>query len=219
MITSNINEILLKSQIENQKNTQNTDNKFLSTLMDTKEKQTEKLDLTYESIKNTTLSQINDLYGSNEEKSMAKNLKLATMFSTDENLSKALFNTVLGKPFDLGYTYLFNMYEDKSNYFNFSKNNSLSALLEQTVKKNYGESEIKAGEQIPKDKLDEILTTINSYNFITTLTNGYKNLDDKYKDKDDKYSFLYNDFYLQYQELEYKYDKIKKENNSIINQF
>lgn len=217
MITSKINEILIKNQIATQENNQNTENKFLDVLIDNKNNNSSKIELTYQNIRNIPFSQIDTLFENSDEKTMARNLKLATMFSQDENLSKALFNTVLGKPFDLGYTYLYNMYEDKSNYLNSTTNN-LVTLLEQTINKNFENEEMKVTDKISQSKLNEILTAVNSYNFVTALTNGYKDLNDKYKDSDNKYSFLYNDFYLQYQELEYKYNKIKDENNSILNQ-
>lgn len=217
MITSKINEILIKNQIATQENNQNTENKFLDVLIDNKNNNSSKIELTYQNIRNIPFSQIDTLFENNDEKTMARNLKLATMFSQDENLSKALFNTVLGKPFDLGYTYLYNMYEDKSNYLNPTTNN-LVTLLEQTINKNFETEEMKVTDKISQSKLNEILTAVNSYNFVTALTNGYKDLNDKYKDSDNKYSFLYNDFYLQYQELEYKYNKIKDENDSILNQ-
>ena len=217
MITSKINEILIKNQIATQENNQNTENKFLDVLIDNKNNNSSKIELTYQNIRNIPFSQIDTLFENSDEKTMARNLKLATMFSQDENLSKALFNTVLGKPFDLGYTYLYNMYEDKSNYLNSTTNN-LVTLLEQTINKNFENEEMKVTDKISQSKLNEILTAVNSYNFVTALTNGYKNLNDKYKDSDNKYSFLYNDFYLQYQELEYKYNKIKDENDSILNQ-
>lgn len=217
MITSKINEILIKNQIATQENNQNTENKFLDVLIDNKNNNSSKIELTYQNIRNIPFSQIDTLFENSDEKTMARNLKLATMFSQDENLSKALFNTVLGKPFDLGYTYLYNMYEDKSNYLNSTTNN-LVTLLEQTINKNFENEEMKVTDKISQSKLNEILTAVNSYNFVTALTNGYKDLNDKYKDSDNKYSFLYNDFYLQYQELEYKYNKIKDENDSILNQ-
>ena len=51
------------------------------------------------------------------EKNMAKNLRLATLFSKDENLSKALFNVILGQPFTVGFEYLTDRYSDKNSYF------------------------------------------------------------------------------------------------------
>ncbi|XPV70314.1 MAG: hypothetical protein ACNI25_06985 [Halarcobacter sp.] len=218
MITSNINEILIKNQIENKINNKTTNNEFVDTLIADKKNHTQTAKLTYENIKSVSLEQIEILFEDEDKKSLAKNLKLATMFSTDDNLSKALFNTVMGKPFDLGYSYLFDMYEDKSSYLNSSKT-SLASLLQKSISTKLDDGDKKITDKISQTKLNEILTVVNSFNFVEALSTGYKDLNDRYKDEDDQYAFLYNDFYLKYQELEYKYNEQKNKNNSLLNQF
>ncbi|WP_072680232.1 hypothetical protein [Arcobacter sp. LA11] len=218
MITSNINEILLSSQL-NQNLTNNNKELFLDSLLNTKENK-EKVrtsDLTFNNIKGISLEEIETLFDNQEDKDMAKNLRLTTLFTEDKYLANALFNTVLGKPFELGYSYLFDMYEDKNTFFN-SKNNSLSDLLHKSMTRRFEEDDKKPSDKISQNMIDKVLLAVNSFNFISTLSNSYKDQYDKYKD-DNEYSFLYNDYYLKYQELIYKYDEAKSIEESLISQF
>jgi hypothetical protein len=63
------------------------------------------------------------------------------------------------------------------------------------------------------------LTAVNSFNFISSLSNTSKKGYDKYKDEKNDYSFLYNDYNLKYQELLYKYQEFENINKNIIKQF
>ena len=149
---------------------------------------------------------------------MAKNLRLATLFSSDDYLSKALFNTVLGQPFNVGFSYLSNSYEDK-NMFLSSNTNSLADLLHESITQRVNNPNSNSTDVISQDRLDEILTKVNSFNFISDLSNTSKKGYDKYKDKKDDYSFLYNDYNLKYQELVYKYKELENINKTLIKQF
>jgi hypothetical protein len=172
--------------------------------------------LDYENIKNLSLEDINTVFTDSETKSKAINLKLATMFSNDNNLSKAMYNTVLGQAFDVGYNYLFNSYEDKNVFLN-SNSNNLADLLHNSItsrQKNNNSTDV-----ISQDRLDEILTVVNSFNFVSALANTSKDKYDRYKDEDNDYSFLYNDYNLKYQELLYKYNEIDNINKNIIKQY
>ena len=70
-----------------------------------------------------------------------------------------------------------------------------------------------------QDRLDEILTKVNSFNFLSVLTSTTKDKYGKYKDEDNEYSFLYNNYNLQYEELKYKYEELDNINKNIIKQF
>ncbi len=113
MISSNINEILLKNQINNTIHNRSYSNSFLTSLLDTKveEGKVRTTDFTYENIKGISLEEIEQVFTTEEDKDKAKNLRLASMFTEDKYLGEALFNTVMGKPFNLGYSYLFDIYE------------------------------------------------------------------------------------------------------------
>ena len=119
MITSNINAIRATFQDTLTSTQNNTLTSFISTLVTNKEvSTTAKTDvLTYENIKGITLEEIDTLFKNEDNKNMAKNLRLATLFSNDDYLSKALFNTVLGKPFNIGFSYLSSSYEDKICFY------------------------------------------------------------------------------------------------------
>ncbi len=220
MITSNINAIRATFQDTVTSTQNNTLTSFISTLVTNKEvSTTAKTDvLTYENIKGITLEEIDTLFKNEDDKNMAKNLRLATLFSNDDYLSKALFNTVLGQAFNLGFLYLTDRYEDK-NMFLSLKNNSLSDLLFSSFTNKINNQNSKSTDVISQDRLDEILTAVNSFNFISSLSNTSKKGYDKYKDEKNDYSFLYNDYNLKYQELLYKYQEFENINKNIIKQF
>lgn len=222
MFTSNINELNFLANIK--KDNISTKNKeFLKevkTFIDKDFKTDKTNSLTFENIKNISLEEIEYLFVNEEDKQIAKNLRLATLFTNDENLSKAMFNTVLGKPFNLGYNFLSTKYEDKHNYFSSqNSNNSLSGLLHKSANYKINNENMKTTDQIPQEQLDEILLEINSFSFLDTLSSSYKNQYDTYKDENSDYSFLYNDYYLQYEQLKQEYKNMQNQNANLINQF
>ena len=222
MISSNID--LIKAQISTANNTNISSNSgvFLNNLVNNSTASTPstKTDsLSYENIKGITLEEIETLFKNEDDKNMAKNLRIATLFSNDDYLSKALFNTVLGQPFNLGLSYLSDRYEDKSMFLSSKNSNNLFDLLQESMNSKINNSNAKSTDVISQDKLDEILTKVNSFNFISALSNSSKKGYDKYKDEKNDYSFLYNDYNLKYQELVYKYQELEDINKTLIKQF
>ena len=221
MITSNIDSIM--AQVSSSTNATNkiTSNTFLNNLVNNSaltQSTIKTNSLSYENIKGISLEEIDTLFKNEDDKNMAKNLRLATLFSSDDYLSKALFNTVLGQPFNVGFSYLSNSYEDK-NMFLSSNTNSLADLLHESITQRVNNPNSNSTDVISQDRLDEILTKVNSFNFISALSNTSKKGYDKYKDKKDDYSFLYNDYNLKYQELVYKYKELENINKTLIKQF
>lgn len=220
MITSNIDSIMAKISNSTNSTIGTSSNQFLSTLVNssTTTPSTRTNALTYENIKGISLEEIDTLFVNEDDKNMVKNLRLATLFSNDDYLSKALFNTVLGQPFNIGYSYLSNSYNDKSMFLS-SNNSSLADLLHESITQKIANPNAKSTDVISQAKLDEILTAVNSFNFISALSNSSKKGYDKYKDKKNDYSFLYNDYNLKYQELVYKYQELENINKTLIKQF
>jgi hypothetical protein len=221
MITSNIDSIMAQISASNNSNITTNSNSFLTTLFNnatTTQSTTKTNTLSYENIKGITLEEIDTLFTNEDDKNMAKNLRLATLFSSDDYLSKALFNTVLGQPFNIGFSYLSSSYEDKNMFLSSSKN-SLADLLHESLTQKVNNPNTNSTDVISQDRLDEILTKVNSFNFISALSNSSKKGYDKYKDKKDDYSFLYNDYNLKYQELVYKYQELENINKTLIKQF
>ncbi|RXJ84663.1 hypothetical protein [Arcobacter cloacae] len=220
MINSNY-DLLLSNSLKSDATIKQEVDTFLNNLVDTRvENKTSKTNsLTYENIKGISLEEIETLFVSEDEKNMAKNLRLATLFSNDEILGKALFNKVLGQPFNLGYSYLSDRYNDKSIFFSSKNSNNLFDLLEESISQKLSNSTKSSTDVISQDKLDEILTKVNSFNFISALSNSSKKGYDKYKNENNDYSFLYNDYNLKYQELMYKYKELENFNKNIIKQF
>ena len=221
MITSNVDSII--SSLQNSSNATKTENSiesFISNLTTNKQgDNTSKTDaLTFDNIKGITLEEIDTLF-KDEDKAMAKNLRIATLFSNDDYLSKALFDTVLGQPFNLGFSYLSDRYEDKNMFLASKNSDNLFDLLHESISSKINNSNSKSTDVISQDKLDEILTKVKSFNFISALSNSSKRGQDKYKDEKNDYSFLYNDYNLKYQELVYKYKELEDINKTLIKQF
>ena len=222
MISSNID--LIKAQVAMTNNTNISSNSglFLNNLVNNSTASTTSVktdSLSYENIKGITLEEIETLFKNEDDKNMAKNLRIATLFSNDDYLSKALFNTVLGQPFNLGFSYLSDRYDDKSMFLSSKNSNNLFDLLQESMSSKINNSNAKSTDVISQDKLDEILTKVNSFNFISALSNSSKKGSDKYKDEKNDYSFLYNDYNLKYQELVYKYKELENINKTLIKQF
>ena len=226
MITSNINEILYKNELkESEKSIKSND--FLNSLIstskteDSENKNIKRSDsLTYENIKGISLEEIDTIFKDEESKQIAKNLRLATLFTQDDILGQALFNTVLGQPFDLGHSYLYDRFEDKKSFLNTSSSNSLADLLHSSISNKIDNGDRKVTDVISQDRLDEILSSVNSFNFIDALSSTTKDEDGRYKDdEENNYSFLYNDYALQYEQLKFKYEELDNINKYLIKQF
>jgi hypothetical protein len=224
MITSTINEILFKNELKESEKTGNT-NDFLNSLISTSKTENTNIlrtdSLSYENIKGISLEEIEEIFKDDESKSMAKNLRIATLFTQDDTLGQALFNTVLGQPFDIGYSYLYDRYEDKNSFLNSSSSKSLADLLHSSIsnKIDYNNNK-KPTDVISQDRLDEILTSVNSFDFLSALSTTTKDEYGRYKDEEENdYSFLYNDYALQYEQLKFKYEELDNINKNLIKQF
>lgn len=219
MITSSINELTI-SALLNKNDSVSNNGDFVNEIYHSKLSQTiVRTDaLTYENIKGISIEEIETIFKDSNKIQEAKNLRLATLFSSDDILGQAMFNTVLGQPFDMGYSFLYDRYEDKHNFLN-SNNYSLSDALHDVITNKINDKDKKVTDVISDDKLKELLTTINSFNFIEALSNTSKNEYDKYEDKKSDYSFLYNDYNLQYMQLKQKYQELEDINKSLINQY
>jgi hypothetical protein len=218
MKTTEVNETLLQSSIVEEKAKSAKSTQFIDAMIDSKTKQNS-TEFIFDNIKNMSYEQIDKVFTNKENNQKAKNLKLATSFTNDTNLAKALFNTVLGKPFNIGYSYLFDIYEDKHNYLNYfsnRKDRSFSDILQDVISNRLqnGENSTKT---IPQEYIDEILGKVNSFNFLSVLSSSYKNGYDR--DRGGEYSFLYNDYYLEYQELIYKYEYSKQNELMLLKQY
>jgi hypothetical protein len=221
MITSNINSILATLNTATNSEIPNNEESFKSNLTPNQQKITsEKTNaFTFENIKGITLEEIDTLFKNEDDKNMAKNLRLATLFTHDEYLAKALFNTVLGEPFNVGYSYLTNRYEDKSIFLNSTSSDNLFDLLQESMHLKSNNNTAKPSEVIPQEKLDKILSSVNSFNFLSAFSHNSKRGYDKYKDEKNDYAFLYNDYHLKYQELMYKYQELESKNKTLMKQF
>jgi hypothetical protein len=223
MITSTINEILLKNELKESQIKIKT-NDFLNSLIASSKTENTNIkrddSFSYENIKGISLEEIDAIFKDEESRNMAKNLRLATLFTEDSILGQALFNTVLGQPFDLGYSYLFDRYEDKNSFLNVSSSNSLADLLQNSISNKIDNKDKNITDVISQERLDEILTSINSFNFVSALSTTSKDKYGRYKDEEDSdYSFLYNDYALQYEQLKFKYEELDNINKNLIKQF
>lgn len=212
MITSNINFNILASLEED--SSSSYDSSFKDIIMQNLNSSGTKDDsLSYSNIKGISLDQIEELFLKEEDKSMAKNLRLATLFTNDDILAQALFNTIKGQNFEISSSFLYDRYEDKHSFL--STNVDFEDLLHASIIYKKDTDNKKVTDQVSDDRLNEILTSIKSFNFLDTLIGTTK----EKRDEKNEYSFLYNDYHMAYEELKYKYEDIKSENEAYLNSF
>ena len=199
MISTNFE--ILSSSFKNSKNEiKKSNNDFLNTINSIKN--STDIELSYEEVKKLSLEDIEKNYEDGDKKTLLKTLKMATMFSKDEILTKTLFNTVSNMPIENSYDYLSSKFSDKSNYLKAkSENISLFDLLHKSLSFSVNGNK----NNISKEDLDDILLQVNSFNFLESLSNNYKKGSDKYKKDNDRYTFLYKDYAKDYEDIIKKY--------------
>ena len=218
MISSNYDILLFKTNVNNnlEKNIDNIFSNSVESILN-KDKRRDN-SLTFSNINGITLKEIDELFEDKEKKNLAKNLRLATLFTNDEKLANILFDTVLGKPFDSGFEYLSNRYSDKNSYLKSKSSFGSSTLFDMLHKSMEYRLNSSNKSDIKKEDLDDILLEINSFDFISALSSSSKKGSKKYKDQE-KYSFLYKNYELEYKNIMEKYQDLDKKNLDIIKQF
>ena len=218
MISSNYDILLFKTNVNNnlEKNIDNIFSNSVENILNKNKKRDNSL--TFSNINGITLKEIDELFEDEDKKNLAKNLRLATLFTNDGKLANILFDTVLGKPFDSGFEYLSNRYSDKNNYLKSKNNFSSSTLFDMLHKSMEYRLNSSNKSDIKKEDLDDILLEINSFDFISALSSSSKKGSKKYKDQE-KYSFLYKNYELEYKNIMEKYQDLDKKNLDILSFF
>ena len=218
MISSNYDILLFKTNVNNnlEKNIDNIFSNSVENILNKNKKRDNSL--TFSNINGITLKEIDELFEDEDKKNLAKNLRLATLFTNDGKLANILFDTVLGKPFDSGFEYLSNRHSDKNNYLKSKNNFGSSSLFDMLHKSMEYRLNSSNKSDIKKEDLDDILLEINSFDFISALSSSSKKGSQKYKNEE-KYSFLYKNYELEYKNIMEKYQDLDKKNLDIIKQF
>ena len=218
MISSNYDILLFKTNVNNnlEKNIDNIFSNSVENILNKNKKRDNSL--TFSNINGITLKEIDELFEDEDKKNLAKNLRLATLFTNDGKLANILFDTVLGKPFDSGFEYLSNRYSDKNNYLKSKNNFGSSSLFDMLHKSMEYRLNSSNKSDIKKEDLDDILLEINSFDFISALSSSSEKGSQKYKNEE-KYSFLYKNYELEYKNIMEKYQDLDKKNLDIIKQF
>ena len=209
MISSNYDILLFKTNVNNnlEKNIDNIFSNSVENILN-KDKRRDN-SLTFSNINGITLKEIDELFEDKEKKNLAKNLRLATLFTNDEKLANILFDTGLGKPFDSGFEYLSNRYSDKNSYLKSKSSFGSSTLFDMLHKSMEYRLNSSNKSDIKKEDLDDILLEINSFDFISALSSSSKKGSQKYKNEE-KYSFLYKNYELEYKNIMEKYQDLDK---------
>ena len=218
MISSNYDILLFKTNVNNnlEKNIDNIFSNSVENILNKNKKRDNSL--TFSNINGITLKEIDELFEDEDKKNLAKNLRLATLFTNDGKLANILFDTVLGKPFDSGFEYLSNRYSDKNSYLKSKSSFGSSTLFDMLHKSMEYRLNSSNKSDIKKEDLDDILLEINSFDFISALSSCSKKGSQKYKNEE-KYSFLYKNYELEYKNIMEKYQDLDKKNLDIIKQF
>ncbi|PRM97338.1 hypothetical protein [Aliarcobacter cryaerophilus] len=97
MINSNYDILILKTNTNNilEKDIDNIFSNSVENILNKDKKRDDSL--TFFNINGITLKEIDELFKDVEKKDLAKNLRLTTLFTSDEKLANILFDTVLGK--------------------------------------------------------------------------------------------------------------------------
>ena len=218
MISSNYDILLFKTNVNNnlEKNIDNIFSNSVENILNKNKKRDNSL--TFSNINGITLKEIDELFEDEDKKNLAKNLRLATLFTNDGKLANILFDTVLEKPFDSGFEYLSNRYSDKNSYLKSKSSFGSSTLFDMLHKSMEYRLNSSNKSDIKKEDLDDILLEINSFDFISALSSSSKKGSQKYKNEE-KYSFLYKNYQLEYKNIMEKYQDLDKKNLDIIKQF
>ncbi|RXJ86531.1 hypothetical protein [Arcobacter sp. CECT 8985] len=169
-------------------------------------------DFSFETIQKIPLNKIEDIYQTEHNIKKAKNLKIATMFTEDKSLSKALYEQVLNKQAsNKDEEYLFDMIQDKIIFLS-SDSTTLESLLQKSVESRVDlSSNEKILQRVTPSEINAVLSYVNAINFISSMGNTYESLNNRYLNKDDKYSIFYNNHYLEYHFLIAKFKEYDRQ--------
>lgn len=148
----------------------------------------------------------------------AKNLKLATLFSSDPFMQMTLFNTVKNGSFESNTTLLSNMFTHRNIYLN-NQNDSVQrgALLRKSIIEQIDDPNLKAQQEELEKQFNLTMMKFEMNDYFNAMLDFGK--EEKDKNKDSQYGFLFNNFYEQYALLQSDYLKIEDLSKMMLAQY
>lgn len=148
----------------------------------------------------------------------AKNLKLATLFSSDPFMQMTLFNTVKNGSFESNTTLLSNMFTHRNIYLN-NQNDSIQrgALLRKSIIEQIDDPNLKAQQEELEKQFNLTMMKFEMNDYFNAMLDFGK--EEKDKNKDSQYGFLFNNFYEQYALLQSDYLKIEDLSKMMLAQY
>ncbi len=153
-----------------------------------------------------------------ELQDQAKNLKLATLFSSDPIMQMVLFNTVQTGSYENNVNLLSNMFTHRNIYLD-NQNDSIQmgAFLRKSIIEQIDDPDIKAQQEQLEKEFNYTMMKFEMSEYFNTILDFGKT--EKENNKDTQFGFLYNDFYTQYAMLNAQYDEVKDFSDLMIAQY
>lgn len=213
-ITSNYEAIMAGIAAKQQ---QKSDD-FISQLINEKKSQNTNEDpLDFNNIKSISYEEIQTKIAPQFQNEV-KNLKLATIFSSDPIMQMTLFNTVKNGSFESNTTLLSNIFTHKNIYLN-NQNDSLQrgAMLRKSIIEQIDDPSLKAQQEELEKQFNLTMMQFEMNDYFSAMLDFGK--EEKDKNKDSQYGFLFNDFYEQYALLQSDYLKIEDLSKMMLAQY
>jgi len=208
---------LANKQFQNKKSEDTQTVSFKESILNNHEQNSHnKESLTFENINNISVNEMEENYQDKQQVELFKILKLATLFSGNVNMNKAMFNSVLDQDgLEKSQEYMYSMMSNRNSYLSNSNDNgawlrsSLISELEGDAKR----------EQIQLEK--EFLNTMLQFDVaqhMNDMMDFSKSGRDRNKNNNDL-SLMYNNTYLKYQNLFNEFEKIENNSAGLLNQY
>jgi hypothetical protein len=173
---------------------------------------------TLKEFQNELINSLNQNENRSEDKQLSKNLKLATMFSTDPYMSMILVDAVNNTDTNSSTKLLTNLFTQRNIYLDTQNNSVLRGnRLRQSIIDQIDDKKMAQEQQKIEDEYMNTLIQFDLTQYFSSMLDF--GADEKQKHKDSKYGFLFSDFYTQNKLLYNQYNDLKDMNDVMLNQY
>ncbi len=153
-----------------------------------------------------------------QNEQLQKNLKLATMFSSDSSMSIVLINAVKNTDLDSSTKLLTNLFTQRNIYLDTQDDSTLRGnLLRQSIIDQIEDEEIKQEQQKIEDEFKQTMFQFDISEYFNSMLDFGR--DEKDKHKNDSLGSLYINFYAQNELLYNNYKDLKDMNKIMLSQY
>jgi len=160
----------------------------------------------------------NDKNISKEDEQLQKNLKLATMFSSDPYMSMVLVEAVKNGDTDSSTKLLTDLFTQRNIYLDTQNDSTLrGSLLRQSIIDQIDDEDIKQEQQKIEDQFRQTMLQFDISEYFNSMLDFGR--DEKDKHKNDSLGSLYTNFYAQNELLYNNYKDLKNMNDVMLSQY